>query len=1109
MRCLDSLLGQRGVDLEVIMVDARSSDGGAVIAKEYAEKHDRLTLVAAPECDLDAARDIGVGLATGDYLVTVDGCDSVPADAYRVLAAALDSGTSQLACGRAVSGRMLTVAQADVGSLRRTHVTMDTTLLHDRDPRRAMFRMSFWKAAGLSYRDAGLMVRAHLGASSVDVVDSAVYHRRRVDGSRPETGLDGWLRTVAAELAIIRDQAPELLDSYQERVLGNELLALAKTLSELTEPEMRRLRELCDRRVVGRLPAIKRLQLHLLSSGRLRDLIEIQNAGKDAIDGAPLVRRGLLRPRWYAAYPSFEDPARAAPQGVYDVTDELAVRSGVHGITRTAHGLRIEGFAYIPGIPSENTDISVWRRNSKSGKRVRLAIERVRRPDVTANSQSLAACHDDSGFSFEIGFGDLGEVHARSSEWDFQVEVTSQGLRRSSTLGKPVLPGLRWFPDHETADGTVVHPTSRSHDFVVQVMRQVARVTAHRLADGRLEVEGRAGRSLKLPLDVVATCKETGQEVKTRADATASEDGEVEFRAFLPIPMAVHETGAGADWGLALQSGGKTQRLRPLPKFKGSRHRVAGGELVLTRGRKGDLRAIVRRSGPVVARVDWTESGPRLSGEFLGDEPPLLAVRHRRTGAEVPLRTEWHDGEFTAELDLTPAADAQETRVMDLGLWDVLARSGEAAADVLIAREAVATLPAAHRVGLLEAEMDTHTTDALCLRIGLGLAVDESGAYRQRKLREEYYAQCRAQPVQDRILFEAYRGRQYSCSPRAVFEELRRRDDSFDTAWLSRHGDIRLPDGVPGLLLGSKAYYEALARARVLVGNGMQWDWFRKRQGQIYVQCWHGTPLKRLGLDLEGPQHARLREQIIREASQWDVLVSPNPFTTEVMRRAYRYDGEVLESGYPRNDVLHAPGAEQAAGRLRERLGIAQGKKVVLYAPTWRDDDQISRGRHRFDLALDLERAQRELGEDHVILLRAHYSTTHRKVVLEDDIVRDVSGYPDMAELLLISDVLITDYSSSMFDFAGTRRPMLFFTYDLERYRDQGPGFCFDFEAEAPGPLLRTSDDVIEAIKEIDDVRQRYASAYDAFAAKFCPYDDGRAAGRVADLVAERFFSRQ
>ncbi len=116
----------------------------------------------------------------------------------------------------------------------------------------------------------------------------------------------------------------------------------------------------------------------------------------------------------------------------------------------------------------------------------------------------------------------------------------------------------------------------------------------------------------------------------------------------------------------------------------------------------------------------------------------------------------------------------------------------------------------------------------------------------------------------------------------------------------------------------------------------------------------------------------------------------------------------------------------------------------------------------------------------------------------------DVTGYPDIGDLLLVTDVLITDYSSVMFDFAPTGRPMLFFTYDLEQYRDHLRGFYFDFEAAAPGPLLASSEQVVDALADIDSVTATYAAPLAAFTARFCPLDDGKASARACDLIFGR-----
>src|SRR5699024_3281888 len=134
-----------------------------------------------------------------------------------------------------------------------------------------------------------------------------------------------------------------------------------------------------------------------------------------------------------------------------------------------------------------------------------------------------------------------------------------------------------------------------------------------------------------------------------------------------------------------------------------------------------------------------------------------------------------------------------------------------------------------------------------------------------------------------------------------------------------------------------------------------------------------------------------------------------------------------------------------------------------LYAPTFRDNKTSKKNKFLFDLKLDLYQMQEHLGDEYVLLLRTHVVISNKLKIDESlrDFVFNVTKYPDMQELLLISDILITDYSSSMFDFANTKKPLLFFTYDLEEYKENIRGFYMDFENEAPGPLLFNTDEVI------------------------------------------------
>jgi CDP-glycerol glycerophosphotransferase len=299
---------------------------------------------------------------------------------------------------------------------------------------------------------------------------------------------------------------------------------------------------------------------------------------------------------------------------------------------------------------------------------------------------------------------------------------------------------------------------------------------------------------------------------------------------------------------------------------------------------------------------------------------------------------------------------------------------------------------------------------------------------------------------------------------------------------------------------GSERSIKELESADVVVSSThIELDW-HKSPDSLYLQTWHGTPLKHIHFDSLWAPPGRVA-YLTEDVRRWDYLLSPNHASTEVLRRAFGFTGEILETGYPRNDVLNGPRREEIRDRVRRQFGVPDGTTVVLYTPTWRDDVLDARGRQDFSLHLDLEEFGRRLGGDYFLLLRTHFLISAELPPIDGPGVRDVSAYPEVSDLYLAADVMVTDYSSTMFDFAVTGKPMLFYTYDLSDYRDRLRGFYFDFEAQAPGPLLRTSTEVVEALLALPAQQARYADAYARFQAKYCHLEDGKAAGRVIDRL--------
>jgi CDP-glycerol glycerophosphotransferase (TagB/SpsB family) len=349
------------------------------------------------------------------------------------------------------------------------------------------------------------------------------------------------------------------------------------------------------------------------------------------------------------------------------------------------------------------------------------------------------------------------------------------------------------------------------------------------------------------------------------------------------------------------------------------------------------------------------------------------------------------------------------------------------------------------------------------------------------------------------IVYQSFEG-QYGDNPRVLYDRLRVEEPDAGHVWLADPAHAAMfPADVETVGIYGPECRSLLESADVLIANTHTDIEWHKRPDAFYLQTWHGTPLKRIHNDVRWAPEGRLA-RLDRDVARWDAMLSPNPASTPLLRRAFGFTGPVHETGYPRNDVLTGPDAERVRTEVRRGLGVPDRATVVLYAPTWRDDVVFATGEHA--LPLDLGDFARALGDEHVLLLRLH-SLVSAGLELETGApVRDVSLHPDIAELYLAADVLVTDYSSAMFDFAVTGRPILLFTYDLADYRDRLRGFYLDLEEIAPGPLLATSDEVLTALRDLDAVRSAHAGRYAEFRRTFNPNDDGHAGERVL----ERFF---
>ncbi len=356
----------------------------------------------------------------------------------------------------------------------------------------------------------------------------------------------------------------------------------------------------------------------------------------------------------------------------------------------------------------------------------------------------------------------------------------------------------------------------------------------------------------------------------------------------------------------------------------------------------------------------------------------------------------------------------------------------------------------------------------------------------------------------NQILIDSFRGDFYSDSPKYLYEYLYEHyGDKYDFVWVMNRKGVKIPGNPKTVKKYSLNYFRQAAKSKYWLTNTRQAALLSKRPGQILISTWHGTPLKKLGFDmgnlyLDDPKS---KFNYKKDSSEWNYLISPNSFTTDKLRSSFAYDGEVLEYGYPRNDILYNHD-ENLVEMTKENLNLPKDKKIILYAPTWRDDESYDIGKVRFNLKLDLNSLKESLSDEYIVLIRTHYFISNNlDLSAFEGFAFDVSRYEDIAELYLISDILITDYSSVFFDYANLKRPILFYTYDLNKYSEMLRGFYLDIYHDVPGPLLFTTEEVIDSIQNIEEIQNEYSEKYEEFYNRFCSIDDGNASKRIVEKI--------
>lgn len=1065
-----SVLNQSLRDLEVIVVEDGSNDASPTIVAALAAHDRRLRVVRGRQQGPGAARNDGVTRARGRYLAFVDADDRVLPGAYEDMVASLEQTGSAFAVGgyrrHGASGshRPKIVARVHDRDRLMTRVGSFPDVLDEPVLWNRVFRADFWRShvapvpEDVNYEDQEPCLRAALAAPSFDVLARDVYSWRLADGriSRSQTksqiqDLRDRVTVIRRMRGAVRSAEPGVRDRLTANWLGRDLVMYARFVPSATKDYVQILRSLAGELaadsgegVWALIPFQDRLLAWVLASGSAEDLEEVLGSRLEDTMAVPILAHedGSLEADATVLSRIAEVPLAIRVINEIDLTVVCSTERIAWLDSRTC---RIFASAHIPGIDPADLD---------SPPVVELVGSDGVSDRATDGESGLATDADflanDPWRSYEFS-GLRATVRLRDVERQW-IRVTL-GIRARQVSALLPLPATTHFFRVGPLDPSGPHFVSHEGPDSSVEFRRCTR-TPYRLvgADGStnsidfdIAADAPGPHDGAPPVTLVSSRERLQVEVSLRHGLL---HGHIDLDPFGPDRQYIGER----RYALVVEDG------EDIPVMWDKSAHLARASAVRAFPREDGFAAVEHRARRVT--VDHVE----LEDGFL-----LVSGRVSPEG--------WNPGiHLVSSMDTFAATTSGQSR----GRWEAVfdLHSPALVSGGYFLRW---SLPgdedprgwcrAGHAVRKGE---QYHSGSVRSVRVSpkrggaVGLTVGPPLSARERTRRgRQLLIESTPPPVTPGVVFETFGGKSSGDNPGAICRDLLAHGVDVPMWWSVVDGTIDVPEGTEAVVLGTRKWFDVVRSAKVLVTNNNFPQWFRKQDGQFILQTWHGTPIKRLLFDAP-PRFIPLtyRRLMRRQVPQWDLLLAQTEQAARDLCSSTGYTGEVHVGEQPRNVGLL--GGEERATEVRAQLGLAPAERVVLYAPTWREGMRGTDGQSALAGLLDPVALAESTGAR--ILVRSHHMN-HLHAVGPG--VLDVSSYPNIEDLMLISDVLVTDYSSVIFDFALTGRPAVIYAPDLGWYRDVERGFYRDWPRRIPWPLATTQDEMCALVLQTPSTSHR------------------------------------
>lgn len=1147
--CLDSILGQSYSNLDVLVVNDGSTDSTGEIADLYARNHRRLRVIHQRNAGLGAARNTGLENSDSKFITFVDSDDTVPSGAYE----------------RAMESLLISGSDVCIGSVSRfdsknrwspfwVHLAhsedkISTTgqefppIMWDVFAWNKVFVRSTWDRLvgkfpeSTLYEDQECTAKLFVGGAKLDILREVAYNWRLRDDNSSITQQKTDINDLSQRLSvifriqdIISASSEEYIQYWFTKTLGEDLFFYIREIPrasdvfyELLNDAVARLWDDAPAASISAMHPLRRLLAYYVAHRDRRDIIELlvqmertNNAFRGVVtedglefqvddsEGAAFDIPSDLR----SVSPAFLSPSAVIDS--YDSDSDGTVYFGGYGFLRHLDA----EYGYSADLYDTSTDsiIATLEVHNVDGETPADTSDfynnyRGRRFRISVSPYTIDSLSEDLRTSQSSNYTLRLHLHVGEYVW------TAKEIRRDvhSFAGYPPASvitdrGARLAVQGDPGQKTelvVLKPTIFASD--IETDGEYLNI---RLA--------RSGPPENQAIDeLYASLIRVGQEI-CRAPFTDHENGSI---AQMRVPTEQYDASRCIDQ-FDLQIVSSSGRRWALGVNESQTNKRRDSDVAI--GMTGFGFAVIERPLQAASadKITVSEDGDNLtvSGTYALEQnvartitPTFALVGARRIIHPRSTSVDHGSLRFQVEFPLVlPKSESDlGSTIHDRYVIQLLLATGKshpAAAWVAAERSLQRDLPEEVLTSTCRLSIGLIGTSR-SIRVDVSDRLDsrsELGRHNQA-VNSKIYIAPRRSLMPNSMHFESFSGTAVADSPLAIDRVVASQLPEVTRSWTVRNPNTPVPPGAQAVVFGSQAWYEATSKAQILVNNNNFPHYFRKHPGQFYLQTWHGTPLKRIGNHVP-PKNLSLsyRQLMVQEAgSYWDLLLAQSEEAAQTLRAAFDYAGPTFAKGYPRNDALSDVEQQERARLLvRSLLRIPSEHQVILYAPTWRDNLKERNGHYSAVDFLDVNLAAKTLGRPFTVLYRGHSNSLNAGKYRFGKGVIDVSQYPDINEIIAASDLLVTDYSSVMFDYVVTGKPIIFLCPDLEEYRDSVRGFYFDFEELAPGPIVKSNTEAIDLIASGQLFSVRSTERYANFVNRFAGSDDGAASQRLVNEIS-------